>query len=161
MLTYLNPATLVIERAPDSTVRVSNPGDRCGINVQVLRAFPLSHPSRDIVLRDGGGTELGIIDDLAAIEPAGRALLEGALEGRYFLPKITRIDSIIERFGSSVWIVETDRGPVTIHTKAMHEAISELGASRFMVRDIEDNRYEIPDLAKLDLPSQQRFQGKF
>lgn len=160
MLTYLDPQKLRVETAPDGTLRVEILDECCGLRVDVLRAMPLSHPEEQIVLRDGGGKELGILENLSAISEPGLGLLRAALEKRYFLPKITRINSIYERFGSSVWDVETDRGPVSITTKAMHEAVSELGPGRYMLRDTEENRYEIPNLAALDQGSRERFIGK-
>jgi hypothetical protein len=160
MLTYLDPQKLRLETAPDGTLRAEIEDECCGLRVDVLRAMPLSHPEEQIVLRDGAGKELGILENLAAVPEPGQSLLRTALENRYFLPKITHINSILERFGSSVWDVETDRGHVSITTKAMHEAVSELGPGRYMLRDTEENRYEIPNLAELDQASRERFVGK-
>lgn len=160
-MTNISPQDLHLERAPDGTLRAQLLHNRCGLAVDVLRAFPLSHPYQYIVLRDGGGAELGVIEDLQALEPGDRSLLEGALEGRYFLPRITRILAINERFGSATWEVETDKGAATINTKALHEAITEITHNRFMITDVEENRFEIPDVAEMDIQSQQRFMGKF
>lgn len=158
---YLSPDTIKIQQAPDGTLRVQVEGDRCGLRVEVLRAFPISGANENLVLRDGGAKELGILRDLVDLEPEERQLLEKALESRYFLPKILKINSIFERFGSAVWDVVTDRGPTTITTKAMHEAIYEISPSRYLLRDTEENRYEIPDVNALDETSRARFSGKF
>jgi hypothetical protein len=40
-------------------------------------------------------------------------LLHHSLQNRYFLPQITKIHSIAEKFGTSQWDVETDRGAST------------------------------------------------
>lgn len=157
---YLDPQKLRLERAPDGTLRAQIEGDRCGLRVEVLRAFPISDENKNLVLRDGGGKELGILADLAALPESLRQLVQRSLDGRYFLPKILKINSILERFGSAQWHVETDRGPTIINTKALHEAIYEISPSRFLVRDSEENRYEIPDVRALDAESQGRFMGK-
>jgi hypothetical protein len=157
----LTPDRLHLETAPDGTLRAQIEGDRCGINVQVLRAMPLSAPDELVVLRDGGGKELGLLEKLKDFDASTRQLLQDALENRYFLPKILKINSIYERFGSAQWEVETDRGPASISTKAMHEAIMEIGPNRYLLRDNEENRFEIPNINELDEASRMRFAGKF
>lgn len=159
MIQYLNPEKLKIETAPDGTLRAEIRDDRCALHLDVFRAMPLSHPEEQIVLRDGGGAEIGIIETLAALAEPYRILLIEALRRRYFLPKIVKIHSIAERFGSSSWEVETDRGPITINTRAMHEALTELAPGRYLLRDTEENRFEIPDINALDPHSQSQFFG--
>ena len=160
MSTYLDTQKLKIEAAPDGTLRAQIEGDRCAIRVDILRAFPISGANQNLVLRDGGGKEIGILEDLNSLDAPARELVETALESRYFLPKILKINSILERFGSAVWEVETDRGATSITTKALHEAIYEVTPSRFLLRDIEESRYEIPDVNLLDEASRKRFTGK-
>lgn len=157
----LTPDRLHLEIASDGTLRAQIEGDRCGLNVQVLRAMPLSAPDTLLVLRDGGGKELGLLENLDGFDAAARLIIEDALQNRYFLPKILKINSIYERFGSAQWEVETDRGPASISTKAMHESVLEIGPNRYMLRDNEENRYEIPNVNDLDEASRMRFAGKF
>jgi hypothetical protein len=158
---FLDPQTTLIERAPDNTLRVMVPDVRCGLKVEVLRAFPLSHPDENIVLRDGGGAEIGVLRRLADVPQPARGLLEEQLRRRYFLPRITKILDISERFGSAVWEVETDRGPRHVVTEQLHEALHEMEAGRrFLLTDADGNRYEIKDLRELDEESQARFLGK-
>ncbi len=160
MAIYLDPKDIQIELAPDGTLRATLTGQKCAMRVEVLRAFPISGADRDLVLRDGGGKEIGILADLSGVEEAQRQLLRNSLDNRYFLPKITKIISIFEKFGSAVWQVETDRGETEITTKALHEAIYEVTPTRFLLRDTGDNRYEIPDLSALDEDSKKMFAGK-
>lgn len=161
MQDFLDPARLHLETAPDGTLRAVIEGDRCGCNVQVLRAFPLSAPEEHIVLRDGAKQELGIVEKLSALQEDQRVLLQSALARHYFLPRILKINSLYERFGSAVWDVETDRGPVVISTKSLVDSLTETGKGRFLLRDTEDNRYEIREVEKMDADSQQMFAGKF
>jgi len=156
---FLDPQTTTLEAAPDGILRALLP-DRCGLRVEAICAFPMSHPREHIVLRDGGGTELGVIESLDALEQPSRELIETHLRRRYFLPQIEAILSATERFGSSQWDVETDRGRRRITTKVINEAISEVKPGRYIITDVEDNRYEIRDLSKLDDDSRARFLGK-
>lgn len=161
MADYLDLTRLHLEIAPDDTLRATIADDRCGRNVEVLRAFPLSSPDEHIVLRDGAGKELGVIEKLSDVPEAHRVLLEEALNRQYFLPRILKINSLYERFGSAIWDVETDRGPVKINSKSMIDSLTELGKGRYMLRDTEDNRYEIREVEQMDEASRQMFAGKF
>ena len=160
MSVYLDPQTLLVELAPDGTLRAILQEDKCALRVEVLRAFPISGAERDLVLRDGGGKEIGILADLNGVEEKQRQLLKNSLDNRYFLPKIVKIHSIFERFGSAVWKVETDRGETEITTKALHEALYEVTPTRFLLRDSGDNRFEIADVSALDDDSKRMFAGK-
>jgi hypothetical protein len=156
---YLDPKTTRLEASPDGTVRAFLPLC-CALEVQILRAFPLSHANDYITLRDGKGNELGMIESLQNLDATSRTVAESELHRRYFLPKITAILAATERFGSSQWEVETDRGPRTLSTGVVNEAISEIEPGRYLITDVEGNRFEIPKLAALDAASRARFLGK-
>jgi len=156
---YLDPKQIKLELAPDGMVRALLP-DRCGMEVQVLRAFPLSHERQFITLRDGKNEELGMVESLDDLDSDSVALAEAELRRRYFLPKITGILAATERFGSSQWEVETDRGPRTLSTGVVNEAISEIAPGRYLITDSDGNRFEIPKLSELDIASRARFLGK-
>ncbi|MDQ3814663.1 MAG: DUF1854 domain-containing protein [Armatimonadota bacterium] len=158
---YLDPITTQIEHAPDGTVRVMIPHDRCSLRVEALRAFPLSHPEEHIVLRDGAGKEIGMLRRLADVPEPALSLLREQLRRHYFLPRVLAIHEVTERFGSSVWDLETDRGRCTISTRQMNEAISEVEPGRYLITDVEGNRYEVKDLDALDPISRARFLGKY
>ena len=157
---FLDPKKTRFERAPDNTLRVEVEGDRCGMRVQVLRAFPLKFPEQFIVLRDGDNKQVGVLEDLKAIPQPALGWLREDLFRRYFLPQVEAIHDIAERFGTSVWDLETDRGRRTVTTNAMNEAVFEIEPNRYLITDVEGNRYEIKDLAHLDPTSRARFMGK-
>ena len=157
---YLDPATTIFETAPDGTLRVIIANERCGLRVEAWRAFPLSFPDEHIALRDGAGQELGVLRDLKDLPETVRDLLHEQLRRRYFLPRVTAIYSVTERFGSSIWELQTDRGPRSVTTRQMNEAVSEIEPGRYLITDVEDNRYEIKDLNALDADSRARFFGK-
>lgn len=101
-----------------------------------------------------------MLESMRDLSEQNTRLLKDSLDNRYFLPQITKIYSIFEKFGSSQWDVDTDRGRVQIASKALHEAITELSPVRFLIRDNEDNRFEIRDVTALDEESQKRFAGR-
>jgi hypothetical protein len=158
---YLDLNKTQFEKAPDGTLRVMVADEKCGLRVEAMRAFPLSHPLEHIVLRDGAEKQLGVLRSLDALSEPARGWIEEQLERRYFLPQVLAIHDIMERFGSSVWDLQTDRGRVTVSTRQMHEAIHEVEPNRFLITDAENNRYEIKDLQALDKESRARFLGKY
>lgn len=128
--------------------------------VHAFCAFPLSYPTKQIVLRTSADVEVGIIEDLTVLEPSIREAIEQQLERRYFLPQIVKIYKMTERFGSAIWDLETDRGRVAISTRQLNEAVRELGPQRFLIIDVEGNRYEIKNISELPLESQRHFVGR-
>jgi hypothetical protein len=158
---YLDLTKTHFEHAPDGTLRVVIEGDKCGLRVEARRAFPLSHDREHISLSDGAGNEVGVLRALDELTQPARGWIEELLERRYFLPQVLVIHGITERFGSSVWDLETDRGRVTVSTRQMHESVHEVEPNRFLITDAENNRYEIKDLRALDEKSQARFVGKY
>jgi hypothetical protein len=122
-----------LKTAPDGTLRVVVPDDRCGMQVEALRAFPLKHPEQFIVLRDGTGKELGVLRDLDSLPAPVSTQLREQLRRRYFLPRITAIRSVTERFGSSIWELETDRGPRSVTTRQMNDAVAEAEPGRYIL----------------------------
>jgi len=157
---YLDPQTTIFQTAPDGTLRVVVPDDRCGMRVEAFRAFPLSHPEEQIVLRDGDKKEVGVIRDVKELPETARELVRAQLRRRYFLPKVTAITKIFERFGTMQWEIETDRGARSVTTKPIQDAIFEIEPGRFLITDNESNRYEIQSLDDLDVNSRALFMGK-
>ena len=158
---YLDLAKTHFEQSPDGTLRVTLDGLKCAMGVEARCAFALTHPEQHIVLRDGADKEVGVIQNLAQVPQPAQGWLRNQLERRYFLPQVTAIHGIAERFGSSVWDLDTDRGRIVVSTRQMHEALQEIEPGRFLITDAENNRYEIKDIQALDEKSRARFIGKY
>lgn len=62
--------------------------------------------------------------------------------------------SLRERFGTVDWEVETDRGIRTFTMRAVREHLYQSSPGRYLLSDVEGNRYDIRDLAALDPASQ-------
>lgn len=117
-------------------------------NVDVVRAFPVSAPAgaAAIVAADGG--ELAWIESLVGLAAPLRAILETELAQREFLPRIVRIEAIIEGEPAE-WAVVTDRGPRRFTVSHSDELVIESEGSAF-VTDTHGMRYAIPSMADLD-----------
>lgn len=158
---YLDLDSTHFSLAPDGTLRVVLEGDCCAMRVEARYAFALTYPEEHIVLRDGAEREIGVLRALSQLPEPAQNWLRKQLERRYFLPQITAIHGIKERFGSSVWDVDTDRGRALVSTRQMNEALQEIEPGRFLLTDTENTRYEIRDITALDEKSRARFIGKY
>ena len=118
------------------------------------RLFPVSVRDKYITLLDEGGVEQAVIRDVNALPKEQRELIEDCLAEYYLIPKILRIQDCHERFDGLTLFTETDRGPANIEIRILLKGFR-LDGIRVLVRDINDNRYEIPDINRLDNLSRQ------
>ncbi len=112
------------------------------------RLFPFSDAERYITLLDSSEKEIALIKELSELEPESRAAVEGCFFDYYMIPNITEIIDIQDRFGVLKWHVMTDRGEIGFQIQNRHSDIKLLGR-RMLVRDSNDNRYQIPDIGAL------------
>ncbi|MBQ3491959.1 MAG: DUF1854 domain-containing protein [Oscillospiraceae bacterium] len=122
-------------------------------NLTPKRLFPFNDKNKYITLLDEDQKEVAIIRDLNTLTPESRAVVETALEGFYFLPKITKVYSLHEKFGLFTFDAETDKGRIQFDMGNLHYNIKRLEGNRVLFRDMNDNRYEIADYTKLDKKS--------
>ena len=119
-------------------------------NLEPKRLFPLSGLDKYITLLDGEGMEVAIIRDLNTLPPDERKIIENCLREYYLIPKITKLNSLVEKYGKITIDAETDRGNSIIEIRGIVHSLKLLYDNRVLIRDINDNRYEIPDLMQLD-----------
>ena len=125
------------------------------VNLEPHRLFPLSGLEKYITLLDEEGIEKAIIRDIKTLPPSERQIIEDCLEEYYLIPRVTRINECREKYGVVSIDVETDRGHAVIEIRNILHGLKLLYGSRVLLRDSNDNRYEIPDLTKLDKRSRQ------
>ncbi len=114
------------------------------------RLFPMTGENRYISLLDNDGKEVAIIRNLETLMPESRKVIDNALYEYYFIPKIIKINEITDKFGILTLDVETDKGRVKFGIKNRHYDIKQIYGCRILIRDRNDNRYEIEDSRKLD-----------
>ena len=125
--------------------------------LQPKRLFPFTRPNEFVTLlageENGPKKEAAVIKQISELDPESKAAIDGCFEEFYMIPKIIRVVDTIFKFGSLRWIVETDRGVVDFRIRNMNSDIKMLDGKRMLVRDSNDNRYEIPDINALDKKS--------
>ena len=124
-------------------------------NLEPRRLFPTSGMEKYITLLDENGTEQAIIRDLRTLPKEERAVIDDCLREFYLIPQIQQILSCEERRESIILHAVTDRGPVDIEIQIYNRnGLKFIQDYRVLMRDVNDNRYEIPDVTLLDKHSQ-------
>lgn len=119
--------------------------------VAVHRCFPFSDPTHYLSIREpeNDGKEIGLIEDLAKLPGDIQKILTEQMSMRYFTPKILHIKNIKEEYGYSYWDVVTDKGVCRFTVRSGGGSVYQIGYNRYLVNDLDGNRFEIPDLYKL------------
>ena len=117
----------------------------------VHRCFPFSDPDHYISIREstGDGREIGLVENLDDLPEEAREMLQEQMALRYFVPKIRKIRSIKEEYGYSYWDADTDRGSIRFTVRMGGGSVYAIGEGRYLVNDIDGNRFEIPDVKQL------------
>ena len=119
-------------------------------DLEPRRLFPVNDTDNYISLLDADGHEHAIIRSLASLDDESAALLREILDEYYIVPKIIEVLRVYEKGSVNRWTVMTDHGECSFQIRARYTDIKLLPKGRILVRDTNDNRYEIPDVTKLN-----------
>ena len=119
-------------------------------NLEPRRLFPITGMEKYIALLDESGVEQAVIRDLSTLPAEQRKIIEACLAEYYLIPKILKITDVDERSDGITLYTVTERGPVNIEMRTWRQGFSLTQEYRMLIRDANDNRYEIPDINKLD-----------
>jgi len=122
-------------------------------NLRPVQCFPVSSKTDYVSFLDEDGKELLLLAHPDGLDKDSLHALRHVLEKMYYLAKITRVDSISETMGVSHWQVMTDRGYAAFEVVG-REHIRQLPGRRYLITDVDGNRFEIEDTARLDARSQ-------
>lgn len=126
--------------------------------IAIHRSFPLSLPDDYLSFRQAGekAEEIGMLRKLSDLDKGAQELVREQLALRYFTPVMTKINSVKEEYGYTYWDVETDRGPVRFVVRMGSGTVNRIGGTRYMVNDIDGNRFEIRDLNAFSAAEQKK-----
>lgn len=125
--------------------------------LEARRLFPITGSDKYITLLDREENEVAIIRDLNTImEDSKKAVLE-ALRHYYLIPKILEITEISEKHGTIRVNAVTDHGKCYFEVNDRAHNLKVLFDRRVLIRDTNDNRYEITDFKNLDRKSLDTF----
>ena len=142
---YLKPGDFALFQSEGGGLRLTLADSKSVLRVKAKRCFPFTFSNRYISIRDGNDEEIGIIPDLGLLSKEYRRWIEDDLDIRYFTPRVKAIKSIRYRFGGIEWHVVTDCGPKRLITKGVHDTMMEVEPGRYVINDVDGNRYEVLD----------------
>ena len=120
--------------------------------VTTVRAFPISSPEDGIAIVDPYGHELAWIDRVDDLPAELRALVEGELASREFMPIISRIVDVSGHATPNTWKVVTNHGDTQFVLKG-DEDIRRLGIQGLLIADSHGIHFLIRDRYALDAHS--------
>ena len=121
--------------------------------LELHRLFPVPGLRRYIALVDKDGEAIAVIRNIDELLPESKKVIEDCLNEYYMIPRIKRFIEMSEKFAIWMWTAETDRGVCTFEIRNHLTAVKPLYDGRVLIKDANDNRYEIPDIKKLDKKS--------
>lgn len=126
--------------------------------IVIIRAFPITNPDDFLAIRETGsgggrGDEIGLIESIRDFDPETVALLNEELDRRYFIPEITKIYSMKEKYGYHYTEAQTSAGRVKFVLNNPSNNIRTLEDGRILITDTDGNCFCLPDPSKLDKQS--------
>ena len=123
-------------------------------DVRPRRAFPISTRSPFVSFMSEKSEETVLLADPAGLPAESRAVLDRFLNRVYYCALVTKVYSITETMGVSLWHVLTDHGHATFEVVDRERHIRLLPGGRFQITDADGNRFDIPCVYDLDEASQ-------
>ena len=116
-------------------------------------AFPFQLTEEYIALQNEDKEEVGMIRRLSDLRREDQEIVRGELAKKYYSPKIIKILSLTERFGTTRWTVLTDKGEMRFIVKDTYKSMIRVSEDRLFVCDLDGCRYEVESLKALDRKS--------
>lgn len=147
---FLDSKNAVFSRTAGGFVSLKT-GDEEYPRIHVVRMFPFTDPDHFISIRtpDENSKEIGIIRSIGDVGEDVRSMLEEQMNLRYFTPVITKIINIKDEYGYAYFDVVTDRGACRFTISMGGSSVVHLTETRILISDIDENRFEIPDVTRL------------
>src|SRR5262245_55186443 len=117
--------------------------------VKVVRALPLTDPERYISFQDEEGEEIGVLEEIQALEREAQTILREELDLVYLKAEVKGIRKVDPRQGLISWDLDTSLGPRTIYLKDRSD-IRPLPDGRIILTDVHGAKYQIPPVEQLD-----------
>lgn len=156
-LRYLTKKNAVFARTEGGFVSLEFDGKKWD-RVQVVRLFPFTEPDQFISIRtvEERSREIGVIEDMKKVSGETRKMLEEQLNLHYFTPVIRKVLDIKDEYGYAYFHVLTDRGECRFTINMGGNAVVRLTDTRLLITDLDENRFEIPDVLQLSQKEQRK-----
>lgn len=147
---YLNEENSVFERTGTGFLSLRI-GEEFYPRVSVVMMFPFSDKEQFISVRtaEERSKEIGIVEKLSEVSKETAEMLKEQLTLRYFTPVIEKILKIKDEYGFAYWNVVTNHGACNFTIRMGGNSVIHLSEERILILDIDENRFEIPDINRL------------
>ena len=122
------------------------------------RAFPFDRPDNMISVQCEDGFEIGIIKNIWDFDEKTVGFLSDILGKKYYIPEITRITGVKDRFGFVYFNCETNSGTCDFVVRNPFGSIIRVSDKHIFIIDIDGNRYSISDVFALDRKSYRKIE---
>jgi hypothetical protein len=139
--------------APKDRFRVTVSGNASYLVAKPVWAAPFTHPNRYLGFLDAKDKEIAFISDPNELDTDSLEAVNEELRRRYLTTEVRSITHAKVEFGATYWNVETDRGHRDFVTQSLQENAQWLAENHLVLNDVDGNRFEIPDVTKLDARS--------
>ena len=156
-LRYLTKENAVFARTGGGFISLEFDGKKWE-RVQVIRLFPFTEPDQFISIRtvEERSKEIGVIEDMKKVSKETRKMLEEQLKLHYFTPVIQKVLDIKDEYGYAYFHVMTDRGECRFTINMGGNAVVRLTDTRLLITDLDESRFEIPDVLQLSQKEQRK-----
>lgn len=142
--------TLMVFFAPQDRLRLTVNNEISYVVAKPVWSAPFTHPDRYLAFLDSKDKEIALISDPKDLDADSLAAVEEELRRRYLTTEVLSITHAKVEFGATYWNVETDRGHRDFVTQSLQENAQWLAANHLVLNDVDGNRFEIPDVMRLD-----------
>lgn len=150
LMDTLETSNLKFFHEPKDRLRLTVGEERSYPTVVPAWASPLSFPEQFLSFLDAKGEEITMVEKLGDLPEHSREAVAEELRRRYLTSTILEITHAKVEFGATYWSVNTERGPRDFVAQSLQENAQWLGPNQLLIVDIDGNRFEIPDVTKLD-----------
>ncbi len=140
-------------------VCIENGEEKTHNRIYLHRAFPHNLPFDYISVLGDEKKEIGIIYTVEDFDADTVALLKEEIARRYYLPVISEIKSVKERYGFSYWKVLLDGGrEMSFTMQDTYKNIIHTAQDSLVLVDVDGNRFAIPDVSSLSSKSYRKIE---
>ena len=150
----MNVSEMNLFYEPKDRLRLTVGSEKSYPTVKPVWSAPLSRPNTYLALLDGKGEQIALLPDPKVLPPDSWDAVQEELRRRYLTATVTVILTARVEFGATYWRVVTDRGERDFVTQSLQENAMWLSDTHLLLLDVDANRFEIPNVAALDVRSQ-------
>lgn len=149
---FLKPESCVFTINKNGFLILTFNGEKRG-RVKLTRSYPYTMPDKYICVTDLEDAEIGIIEDINALDCDSRDAAKAELTARYYCPVIAEIKSIKEKMGNFYFETVIDGKDKNFAVRNITRNIRFADDKTIFIFDMDGNRYLMPDFSAIDQKS--------